>query len=315
MIQKRATRTLTNLLLLGITPMSAVLSSCQGVDESIASDSIGSSQASQYPTNTGMGWPSGGYSPLPSTEEGASDDASSSGPSIDPAEAGTRSAPDLFGGGGLSTPSIPVVIGENPAEDGFELVLGSTVYTSVTARSPKYSVSGQSIETELCPAGSAMTGYTLYTASWVLEDSITAIDLKCRDMNSGSTTVKTLGVRDSGASSAYYYSCFLGPWMTGLRTVEDGQYLLDLHPRCGTEEVTESLYSNGTSRFRFEIGANEYYSYYQTNRSSPFTDQTSVECTEDQVMVGLKAKYRRDGNEAAFTELRGICAPVTAEAI
>jgi len=283
---------------------------CQGVDDgATASENVSQSHSQQHSTPI-VGWQTGGYNPLPSTEEGA--DYETGAPDISPSEASEQSAPDLYSGGGATTSTTRYRVGSNVVDSGFILALGQTEYTSTSARSGKASVSGQTIESELCSAGSAMTGYTVYYANWVAEASITAVDLICTNVNTGATSTRTLGVKSSGVSWAGRYFCNLGPWVTGVSIIEDDEYLLDLHPRCGTEQITQTLYSDGTSTFRFGLEINSYYYYYYSGRNDPFTDETRVECASGQVMVGLRAKYRRDSNEAAITELKGICAPVTA---
>ena len=98
----------------------------------------------------------------------------------------------------------------------------------------------------------------------------------------------------------------LGDYMTGLRMFDDA-YTKSVRIQCGTAIV------DAASR-TFRIGRrtpgyeNILWVHVQDNDRS-----ATLSCADDEVLVGLKLRYRADQNEAAFTYFQPFCSKVSVE--
>ncbi len=171
--------------------------------------------------------------------------------------------------------------------------------------------SGQYFKRVSCGSGWVMTGFDIGYNDWNwFEDSISYFRLHCRDANhysGGSFESATLGVDGSGVDTDKSYHCDSGEFMTGIQgRTED--YILAARPRCGRAEVEARIYSDASRTHSLKM-VDRNYPIAMYNRSQSDDRDQLAECEGENVMVGMRITYKKDGSEeAAITRIRPVCA-------
>jgi len=152
---------------------------------------------------------------------------------------------------------------------------------------------------------------------WNFDDSISYLRLRSRDVNeyggaSGYQQSGALGVDGDGVDDRYTYECNQGEFIIGLRGRSE-DYILDVRPICARPSVEARVYSDGSRQMKLKFVDESEPHRFKTGRSQGDDYDKVSKCQANEVMVGMKVRYKRDGSdEAALTRIRPTCAELKA---